>query len=294
MNTINCWNHQPYSRRWMDVICCQYNKLGHSKEGCHYNPNNPNNKLKDKNEVVVNGVLTQLGTRARNKFNNKGGHGDANKSSSIIYCYFIYNFVKHQIYDSLHNDIFHTMFKEKVTTSEPKKEDVTINMVLAITTCNQIPKNVVFKEKEPHKNKCLADWQENEKFQSLFEKTIKDIQQKELLGGIAQTLNKANLTKIFGLDTENHFSSKSTSFIGFIDSIKSTRLPGYTSSTKSIGATNFTKSTRSIRFIGFIRDTVLPDLSKISEQLNIYLFWIISPNNYWKVNIPLHWVKSSR
>ncbi len=43
----------------IDVICGQCNKPRHSKECCHWNLNNPNNKLKDKKEVVVNGVLAQ-------------------------------------------------------------------------------------------------------------------------------------------------------------------------------------------------------------------------------------------
>jgi hypothetical protein len=46
-------------RRKICVICGQCNKLGHSKEHCHWNPNNPNNKLKDKKEVAMNGVLAQ-------------------------------------------------------------------------------------------------------------------------------------------------------------------------------------------------------------------------------------------
>jgi hypothetical protein len=39
------------------------------------------------------------------------------------------------------------MFREKVMIVAPKKDDVVVNMVLAITTHSQIPKNVVFKEK---------------------------------------------------------------------------------------------------------------------------------------------------
>jgi hypothetical protein len=46
--------------RGIDVICDQCNKSRHSKECCHWNLNNPNNKLKDKKKVVVNGVSTQL------------------------------------------------------------------------------------------------------------------------------------------------------------------------------------------------------------------------------------------
>jgi hypothetical protein len=71
------------------------------------------------------------------------------------------------------------MFKEKETMVTPKKDNVVVNMVLAITICNQIPKNVVFKEKKPFKNKSLVDWQEEERLQRSFEEAIKYIQQKE-------------------------------------------------------------------------------------------------------------------
>jgi hypothetical protein len=37
-----------------------------------------------------------------------------------------------------------TMFKVKATLAEVKKENVTVNMVLIITTHNQLPKNVIF------------------------------------------------------------------------------------------------------------------------------------------------------
>jgi hypothetical protein len=119
--------------------------------------NNPNNKLKDKKEVVVNGVSTQLnGTRS--KSNNKGGHEKVNKFGSIIYHCFICNFFEHKIYDCLHKDVGQTMFREKAMTDAPKKNDVVVNMVLAIITHNQIPKNVVFKEKKSFKKNNLANW----------------------------------------------------------------------------------------------------------------------------------------
>jgi hypothetical protein len=92
-------------------------------------------------------------------------------------------------------------------------------MVLVIATHNQILKNMVFKEKKPFKNKSLADWQEKERFQCLFEEAIKDIQQKE---PPIQTLVKSNLTKKFGLDIENQFFG-STGSTGIISSIGSTR-----------------------------------------------------------------------
>jgi hypothetical protein len=70
------------------------------------------------------------------------------------------------------------MFREKVMMVAPKKEDVIINMVLAITTYTQIPENIVVlsKEKKPHKNENLAYWQKEEKFQHSFEEAIKNMQ----------------------------------------------------------------------------------------------------------------------
>jgi hypothetical protein len=47
------------------------------------------------------------------------------------------------------------MFKEKAMAATPKKDNVFVNMVLV--TCTQILENVVFKEKEPLKNKSLAN-----------------------------------------------------------------------------------------------------------------------------------------
>jgi hypothetical protein len=82
------------------VIYGQCNILGHFKQHCHWNPNN---KLKDKKEVAMNGVLKQHGG-IRNKSNNKRGHKRTNKSNSNIYCCFIYNFVEHKIYDCHYKD----------------------------------------------------------------------------------------------------------------------------------------------------------------------------------------------
>jgi len=33
---------------------------------------------------------------------------------------------------------------------------------------------------------------------------------------------------------------------------------------------------------------------EILDQPNFFWFWRISPNNYWKLNIPLFWASSSR
>jgi hypothetical protein len=51
------------------------------------------------------------------------------------------------------------MFKEKAMAAEAKKEDVIFNMVLTLLLAirKSITKNVVFKEKKPHKNKSLTN-----------------------------------------------------------------------------------------------------------------------------------------
>lgn len=69
-------------RRRTYVIYSQCNKQGHYKECCHWNLHNPNNKLKDKKEVV-NGISAQPGG-IRIKFDNKEGYKKTNKSGSII------------------------------------------------------------------------------------------------------------------------------------------------------------------------------------------------------------------
>ncbi len=70
----------------------------------------------------MNGILAQTSGGAGNKSNNKIGHGEANKSSSIIYHCFICNSIEHKIYDYLDKDVIHVMFKGKVTMAAPKKE----------------------------------------------------------------------------------------------------------------------------------------------------------------------------
>ncbi len=107
----------------------------------------------------MNGVLAQTSGGIRNKSDNKGGHEKANKFGSIIYCCFICNSIEHKIYNCPHKDVAQVMFRKKVVTATPKKENVVVNMVLVVITCNQVLKNAVFKEKEPFKNKSLVDSQ---------------------------------------------------------------------------------------------------------------------------------------
>ncbi len=65
--------------------------------------------------------------------------------------------LEHNIYDCLCKDTTQVMFRENAKAIAPKKDNVVVNMVLTVTTCDQITKNVVFKEKEPFKNKSLAN-----------------------------------------------------------------------------------------------------------------------------------------
>lgn len=112
----------------------------------------------------MNKVSTQLGSIG-NKIANKRGCGEANKFDSIIYHCFIYGLVEHKTYDYLHKDAAQAMFREKTMAVAPKEDDVAINMVLAITTHNEIPENVVFKQKKPRENNNLANKQAEEKLQ---------------------------------------------------------------------------------------------------------------------------------
>jgi hypothetical protein len=50
-------------------MCCFCHKLGHLKECCIWNLKNPNNKLKDKKEVLVNEVSTHT------RKGTSGNHG---------------------------------------------------------------------------------------------------------------------------------------------------------------------------------------------------------------------------
>jgi hypothetical protein len=57
-----------------------------------------------------------------------------NKFDSIIYFCFISNFIEHKIYDCPYKDTTQAMFREKAMAVTPKKGDVVVNMVWAITT----------------------------------------------------------------------------------------------------------------------------------------------------------------
>jgi hypothetical protein len=49
------------------------------------------------------------------------------------------------------------MFKNKKANFEPKKENVTINMVLVVTIKSQVSKVNAFKEKETKQNKIVPN-----------------------------------------------------------------------------------------------------------------------------------------
>ncbi len=124
-------------------------------------------------ELVVNGISTQTNGSTGNKSSNKKGCGKANKYGSIIYHCFICNSVEHKIYDYPCKDAIQTMFREKAIVATPKEDNVVVNMVLAITTYSQIPENVVFKEKEPFKNKSLVISKKRKSFNIHLKKLLK-------------------------------------------------------------------------------------------------------------------------
>jgi hypothetical protein len=89
----------------------------------------------------------------------------------------------------------------------------------------------------------------------LFEKVIKDIQQKEAPRDLPkvgmQTHVKAHLTKNFSSDTKNQFfrPTKSTRPLSFINFTRSTKPIGFTKPTRFIGSIRYTSDT------GFISST---------------------------------------
>ncbi len=138
----------------------------------------------------MNGVSTLIGGCIINKSGTKGGHGEANKSNSIIYWCIIYNYIEHKIYDYLHKDVIHVMFTKKATMMlgglkglRFRKEDVTINMVLAINTYNQIPENIVvlLKEKNLTKTRRLIG-KRRKSFNIHLKKLLKTCNRKNLQG----------------------------------------------------------------------------------------------------------------
>lgn len=69
-------------------------------------------------------------------------------NTTTQYSCFICGGPNHKIYDHLHQQATLEMFKNKKTNFAPKKENVIVNMVLVVTTRNQVPKANAFKEKE--------------------------------------------------------------------------------------------------------------------------------------------------
>jgi hypothetical protein len=71
-----------------------------------------------------------------------------------IYHCLICGSLDHKIYDFPHKHVTHEIFKDKISTTKPKKEDVVVNMVLTnLTTKSKVVKTtqLVFNDKNPHK-----------------------------------------------------------------------------------------------------------------------------------------------
>ncbi len=76
-----------------------------------------------------------------------------NKPNSIIYCCFICNFVEHKIDDYLHKDATQAMLREKAMVATPKKDDVTIIIILQLPFVIRYPKMWYSRKKTLSKTK---------------------------------------------------------------------------------------------------------------------------------------------
>jgi hypothetical protein len=54
------------------------------------------------------------------------------------------------------------MFRDKVLHAKPKKDEVTINMVLVVEMRSWNPRLLLQHEKEPHNTKIAKDWEKEE------------------------------------------------------------------------------------------------------------------------------------
>jgi hypothetical protein len=112
----------------------------------------------------------------------------------------------------------------------------------------------------------------------LFEETIKDLQQKEPPRANIQTPIKANLIKNFDLDAKNEILDllNPPYLLVLLFLLDLSNLP-------------------TLLILSIQLDLQgLHVLSIILEQLIFFQFWKISRNNYWTINIPLLWAKSSK
>ncbi len=123
------------------------------------------------------------------------------KSGKIHVCYpcIIYSSVKHRSGECLRKNEVQNMFRTKLvnfnaTTASklPKTNNMLVNVVVVITTCNQQSEQQVFKEREPVKAKGVEDWQQEEHLRDLFIEIVKQLQR----SGVENqptTINKGSL-----------------------------------------------------------------------------------------------------
>jgi hypothetical protein len=110
--------------------------------------------LKEKNEVHVNEVFAQLKIIG-NPY--KGNRNNKINNTATQYSCFICGGPNHKISDHSHQQATLEMFKNKKTNFASKKENVVVNMVLVVTTRNQVPKANAFKEKETKQNNTTTN-----------------------------------------------------------------------------------------------------------------------------------------
>ncbi len=90
--------------------------------------------------------------------------GTKTNKNSFVYCCFICNSLKHNIYDYIHKSMAWKMFRDKASHAKLKKDETAINMVLIVTTKSQNLKLVLSQAKEPQNTKTIEDWGKNNNY----------------------------------------------------------------------------------------------------------------------------------
>ncbi len=85
----------------IEKTCGYFHKISHLKDHCHWNLQNPNNKLKEK-EVLVKKMSTQSNRGIESQYSKQGNQNQGGNTSPTIYWCFICNLVEHKIYDCPH------------------------------------------------------------------------------------------------------------------------------------------------------------------------------------------------
>jgi hypothetical protein len=68
----------------IEKTCGYFHKISHLKDHCHWNLQNPNNKLKEK-EVLVKKMSTQSNRGIESQYSKQGNQNQGGNTSPTIY-----------------------------------------------------------------------------------------------------------------------------------------------------------------------------------------------------------------